>query len=49
MLETKELRSLAACEVSPGFMSPDISSKKRGRWAKMPKSFSKKVIPSVAW
>jgi hypothetical protein len=48
-LETKKSRSLEACEVSPGFMSPDIGSKRGRRWGKMLKSFSKKVIPGVVW
>ena len=46
-LETKKSRSLEACEVSPGFMSPDIGSKRGRRWGKMLKSFSKKVLQ--AW
>ena len=49
MLETKESRSLGAYEVSPGFVSLDIGSKRRSRWGKMLKSFSKEVIPSVVW
>jgi hypothetical protein len=49
MPETKESRSLGACEVSPGFMSLDIGSKRTSRWGKVLKSFSKEVIPSVVW